>query len=344
MDLGSACGGERRQAPLSVGTFVRDDGGYTTVAVALALLVSLSLVFSLAAAGWVHARSAEVQEVADASALAGSNAVAAFSTIAQVLDACVLSLGLAGVLVYGAGMVMAAIPFTTAASPEVIETGSKILGARRSFARSASEGLGRLEQVLPALIMANSASCVSANCHGGMAYVGCAVPFPMTSKTDLSSVEQEVDEDEMEEATQQMQEATARKEEAEKEAQDAKERAWRADCVDDPMCMRSRAETLAGLGGGLNPHYPSPKEWCFGYALIRARNYYLMRLNVEGPASDDIEELTRSAARLAFYEYAYDELASATCEEEGSTCPTCRIRAPWFARPGCTRTPHGPVP
>lgn len=317
MARGSACGDERGGAPLSIGTFVRDDGGYTTVAVAVALLVSLSLVFSMATAGWIHARSAEVQEVADASALAGCNAVAAFSTVAQVLDACVLSLGLAGVLVYGAGMVMAAIPFARAASPEVIEVGSKILRARRSFAHSASQGLARLEQALPALIMANSASCVSANCQGGMAYVGCAVPFPMTSKTDFSGLDQEVDEEEMDQATQQMQEATSRKEEAEKEAQDAKERAWRADCIDDPMCMRSRAETLAGLGGGLNPYYPSPKEWCFGYALIRARNYYLMRLNTEGPASDHIEELTRSAARSAFYEYAYDVLASATCEEGG---------------------------
>ena len=97
--------GDRSCGPrvLSVSLFVEDDGGYTTVAMAVALLVSLTLVFSAASAEWAMARSAEVQEVADAAALAGSNCVAAFSTVYQVLDACVLSLGLSGVMVMGAG-------------------------------------------------------------------------------------------------------------------------------------------------------------------------------------------------------------------------------------------------
>ena len=40
MARGSACGDERGGVPLSIGTFVRDDGGYTTVAVAVALTIS----------------------------------------------------------------------------------------------------------------------------------------------------------------------------------------------------------------------------------------------------------------------------------------------------------------
>ena len=99
-----ACGGDGRALGPTVGAFVDDEGGYTTVAVAVALLVSLSLVFGSAAAQWVGARSAEVQQVADAVALSGENAVAAYSTVAQVLDACVLSMGLAGFVTCGAGL------------------------------------------------------------------------------------------------------------------------------------------------------------------------------------------------------------------------------------------------
>ena len=87
--------------------FIDDDGGYTSLSVALSLLLSLTLAFGAAAAGWMMARSSEVQEVADASALAAEQVVARYSTVAQVSDACVLSMGLTGVLVLGAGLVAA---------------------------------------------------------------------------------------------------------------------------------------------------------------------------------------------------------------------------------------------
>ena len=111
----------------SVSLFIADDGGYTTVAMAVALLVCLTLVFSAASAEWAMARSAEVQEVADASALAGSNCVAAFSTVYQVLDACVLSLGLSGVMVLGAGMVVSSIPFVQAKAPAILPSIPRVL-------------------------------------------------------------------------------------------------------------------------------------------------------------------------------------------------------------------------
>ena len=43
---------------------------HVTVAVAVSLLLSLTLVFAAASAGWVASRSSEVQDVADAAALA----------------------------------------------------------------------------------------------------------------------------------------------------------------------------------------------------------------------------------------------------------------------------------
>ena len=316
MGAGNRCGDRRvRDFGPTVGIFLDGEGGYTTIAVALALLVSLTLVFSVASAEWVLSRSAEVQEVADATAMAGSNCVAAFSTVVQVIDACVLSLGLAGVLVFAAGMVVAAVPFLQAKSPAILHAGRQLLDARRTFATSASEGLERFELVLPALIMANSASCVSANCRGGLTYVGCAVPFPQTSETDYSFLDEGPDPAEMEESAEQLREATEEKERALQRAQAAKERAWRADCVNAPMCMRSRAATLAGMTSRANPSYASAEAWQFEYARLRAKNYYLLRERQEAPLNSSPEELSRSAARKRFYAYAYEEVSKGTCSE-----------------------------
>ena len=312
---GRRCGADASRQPRGFGiqTFVRDDGGYTTLAVAVSLLVSLTLVFGSAAAYWTASRAADVQEVADASAMAGANCVAAYSTVAQVADACVLSMGLTGIVVCGAGLVISAIPALQAKSVAVMDAGRKILDARKRFATSASQGLQKFEGALPALIMANSASCVAANSTGGISYVGCAMPFPQESKSDFSFLEDDVSADEMQEDSEELAEASERKEEAHERAEEAKERAWRADNVDDPMCLQSRASTLAGLGGMLNPYYPAPDVWEFEYARIRARNYYLRRYVQESPSGGTVDQLQRSAAREQFYGYAYEFLGTMSC-------------------------------
>ena len=112
---------------LGIGAFVDDEGGYTSVAVALALLVSLSLVCSLVSVAWVQNRSADVQSVADSAALAGANVVAAYSTVATTLDACVLTLGLAGMVTLGAGLVVSAVPGLSTVGAETIAAGVKML-------------------------------------------------------------------------------------------------------------------------------------------------------------------------------------------------------------------------
>jgi len=83
MAAGSKSGGRTRRLRLGVSAFIRDEGGYTSVAVVIALLVSFSLVFAAASAEWVMARSSEVQQVADATAMAGENVVARFATVAH---------------------------------------------------------------------------------------------------------------------------------------------------------------------------------------------------------------------------------------------------------------------
>ena len=314
METGSGCGcrGADRGARI-LDVFIDDEGGYTTVAVAVALLMSIALTFGVAASQWSHARAADVQEVADAAAMSGENCVAAFSTIAQVLDACVLSMGLLGAIVYGAGMIVAAIPVLQQGAPRILEAGRQILECRKKFAKSASQGLERLEKALPALIMANSASTVSANSSGGLSYAGIAVPYPQESKSDFSHLLDEVDGKEMEKAAEDLREASARKKEAIDRANDAKERGWHADNVG--TCMRERAQSLAKLTEGQNPMYPSPSTWKFDFARRRAVNYYTARAASNVIDLGSADELQRSCARAVFYRYAAKELSKARCEE-----------------------------
>lgn len=309
---------ERRVDAPVLRMFRDDEDGFTTVAVALALLLSLTLVFAAASASWVMARSSEVQRVADATALAGENAVAAFSTVVQVLDACVLSMGLAGVVTYGAGLVLSCVPGLTSAGAGVCDAASKILDARRSFARSAGEGIERLEATLPLLVVANSASCVAANSDEGLSYVGCALPFPVESQSDFSALETDVDDSRLEELSEEMREASEEAENAKARADAARDEGWMADCGSEPYNLRERAGHLAGLSTAENPDYPSPSGWTFGAALTRARAYYAARLARETVQGSTAEELTDAACRKAFYAYALGEVRAGSYEERAN--------------------------
>lgn len=319
MRSGSRCGDRGAGPSAPVLALLRDDeGGFTTVAVALSVLLSLVLVFSAASASWISSRSSEVQRVADAAALAGQNAVAAYSTIVQVIDSCALSMGLAGVTVYGAGLVASCVPGLTSVGLELCSAGRSILEARNGFAHSAAAGIERLEATLPLLVVANSASCVAANSDGGVSYTGCALPFPTTSLSDFSALGSEVDDAGMDELSGQMREASERAEEASARADEALLRGWEADCGSAPYSLWERADTLAGLSADENPRYSSVHGWSFGAPLQRARAYYAARLAAERPEGQSAEELTDSACRRAFYAYALGEVRAGFYREDAS--------------------------
>lgn len=313
---------------LGIGAFVREEGGFTSLAAALAILVSLALVFSLANAAWTAARSADVQAVADAGALAGANIVAAYSIAAQVLDATVLSLGLAGMSALAIGLVMSAIPIVSAAGPPVVESAVKVLQARQKLARTAAQGLSKLEEALPYVVAASSYAAVRANSSERSSYVGVAVSFPLEGASDFGPIGGDDLGDRLTDAAdkaRRIQESSQRSEESREQADQARLRGWEADCGGDP-CMRERASVLAGLQGALNPDYPTAAGWDFGVAIRRARAYYRARLAVEAPLSDTVEELCRSQARRAFYEYALDQVSESSFSEDADGTVVCDLR------------------
>lgn len=304
---------------MGLGLFA-DERGYTSLAVITALLASVAMVFCMATVEWTMARSADVQDVADAAALAGSNVVANFCVASQAIDACATSLSLVGVTLAGSGLVMSAIPGGQEAANRTIREAESVIEARNRFARSAAEGLRRAESMLPGVIASNSWSCAKANSSSGVEYVGTSMAFPQESQSDFGALLAKVDVGGISEDARRLQDAIRVVEEAKRRADDSRMRAWQADCVDMPRCMRSRAQSLAGLIDAQNPFAGSPESWNFGMAIRRSRAYYAARLAQESPFSSNIEETTDSLARRAFYEYALDEVYGAWCleHEDGS--------------------------
>ncbi len=82
-----------------------EDGAYTTLSSAVVILVVLTLLFSSTAAIWSMSRAGDTQVAADSGALAGANVVSSYHTAATVVDASILSLGLAGFATIGTGLV-----------------------------------------------------------------------------------------------------------------------------------------------------------------------------------------------------------------------------------------------
>ncbi len=80
-----------------------EDGAYTTLSSAVVILVVLTLLFSSTAAIWSMSRAGDTQVAADSGALAGANVVSSYHTAATVVDASILSLGLAGFATIGTG-------------------------------------------------------------------------------------------------------------------------------------------------------------------------------------------------------------------------------------------------
>ncbi len=76
---------------------------------------------------------------ADSGALAGANVVSSYHTAATVVDASILSLGLAGFATIGTRAWSPCSFRAPRLSADIIDTGTQIIKTRNKFAKSASE-------------------------------------------------------------------------------------------------------------------------------------------------------------------------------------------------------------
>lgn len=294
-----------------------EDGAYTTLASAVAILAVLTLLFSSVTAVWSMSRAGDAQVAADAGALAGANVVSSYHTAATVVDASILSLGLAGFCTVGAGLVGMLVPGAHAAAAETVQAGVRIIKTRNEFAQSASEGLDKLEEALPYLVAARAVQVIGAQ-EGESSYTGAAVAVPRTSASDFSAIaDSQISTDELEETSESLDAAASELERAAEKTAGCKERAWLADCGKEGMNMQERAGRLSGISAAENPDFASSVTWEPQVALDRARAYYRWRAAHEQPEGSDVEARAEAAARKAFYRFALGELERASISMEG---------------------------
>ena len=302
-----------------------EDGAYTTLSSAVVILVVLTLLFSSTAAIWSMSRAGDTQVAADSGALAGANVVSSYHTAATVVDASILSLGLAGFATIGTGLVAILIPGAELAAGDMVDTGIEIIKTRNKFAKSASEGLQKLETALPYLVAARATQAVSAQNTDSVTYTGTALAVPRTSESDFAALKgSEISTDAIKDTSEDLERAAEELQKASEETAKAKERAWLADCggsdesaIGKYSCMWERAGSLAKLSDIENPHYASSVTWEPQIALNRAKTYYRQRLANEKPEGLSAQMKAKSAARRAFYAYAIEEVDRAYITDDG---------------------------
>lgn len=298
-----------------------ENGAYTTVASAVAMLVVLTLVFSSATAVWSMSRAGDVQVAADSAALAGANAVSAYCTVAAVTDATVASLGFAGLAAAAAGLAGTLVPGARAAAGKALDVGLRMLDARNELAESASRGLRELEGALPYLVGANASRLCTGQAAAAPSYTGTALAVPSESGSSFPALEgAAVETGALEDASGRLEDAAEELERAAERSASARERAWKADCGAEPG-MRERAAALSGVAAGDNPDYASSITWPLDAGILRARAYYRWRAEHEEPLGTGVEARADSAARRAFYSYASRRMEAARVEdgEAGTT-------------------------
>lgn len=302
-----------------------EDGAYTTLSSAVVILVVLTLLFSSTAAIWSMSRAGDTQVAADSGALAGANVVSSYHTAATVVDASILSLGLAGFATIGTGLVAILIPGAEPVAGNMVDTGIEIIKTRNKFAKSASEGLQKIETALPYLIAARATQAVSAQDTDSVTYTGTALAVPRTSESDFAALKgSEISTDTIKDTSDDLERAAEELRKASEDTAKAKERAWLADCggsdessIGKYSCMWERAKKLAELSDSQNRHEKSSITWEPQIALDRAKTYYRQRLANEKPQGSSVEMKAQSAARKAFYAYAIEEVDRAYIKDDG---------------------------
>ena len=302
----------------------RDEEGFTTTSMVLSLLVTLALLFTSAQVYRIQTASAEVQDVADAAALAAENQVAEFMLVARFCDAVVLSLSLTGITVTGLGIAALCTPATASISGKLLEFGKKTIDARNSFSDRAATALNKLQEALPYFSAACSVAAARSNsgATAGSSYLGAAVLVPLQGEAIRPKDEKKAEElaEEADENADEVRDDAKEAEDAAKKANRAKKRGFEHDCGNNPdYCMYERASNVGGLSGRSNPLYESVDTWSFSVPLQRARAYYDKRASSESPADSSVAEQARSALRERFYRYAQDQMGKGYVRESQDT-------------------------
>ena len=287
--------------------------GFTTIGVASAMLICLSLIFSAAKVYEIQTASAQIQEVADAAVLAAENTIAEFYMIANVCDSILFSCALGSVILHGIGVLVSCIPPVQSSAHFFFSSGQKLSTFRDNFYDHTTRVLSQLQTVLPVLAQAKLLMVLRANSHNtydenyyGIGFLVPDIGEPIQFNPYEKSKEFEEDSATSSES---LASESAEIENLAQQAHELKELAYRHDSGSKTnYCMYERAQHLSAIPPYQNPYFASIDTWTFSAALKRAQYYYQWRLHSETPANNSVEEQGRSQLRSIFYQYAVEEL------------------------------------
>ena len=302
---------------------VLEEEGFSTGGTVIALLLTLSLIFSAAQVYEINSTAADIQNVSDAAVLAAQNEVAEFYIVAQFCDAIVLSLSLTSIAATGLGVAALCTPATATFSKTLLKAGSDLIKSRNSFAEKAASSLNTLQKLLPYQSAAAAAVVVEKNSGGarGAEYIGLALLVPFEGKEITVGSLQAASElaDYVESHKDEIEEAGKRAEDLAEKASGEKLRAFLHDCGYSPdYCMYERAASLSSISERDNPLYHTIDTWSFDVALKRAQVYYPLRWEEESPEGTSLESQVDSALRKRFYAYATEEIAKGFVREDAT--------------------------
>ena len=309
---------------ITINRFFKDEDGFTTISVVVSLLLTLALIFSTAQIYRITSASADIQNVADASAQSAENQVAEFMILVRVADSVILSLSLAGVVTSALGVVALCTPVTASMADVLLEAAEKIFDSRNKFADKSSEALNQMQLALPFLASVKAYEVAKSN-NGGTFnanYLSIALLMPGEGvKIEPGNINEAKGVlDEINENSDDIKKAAAEAEEAAKAANEAKLKAFMADCGNNPnYCMYERAKNVAFMSGPDNPLYNSPDTWSFSVPLSRCKAYYKKRIEIEHPEGSSVDAKANSALRKVFYSYALDQMNHTTIIDDGDT-------------------------
>lgn len=313
---------------MGIREFIKSSQGMSSFGMLLSILISLGLVMSGLQIYKISSYASSIQYVSDSAALSAQGRVADFYSALRLADAFILSLGIAGTVALGSGLICASIPLASPLGSQLISASRQVFAIRKKFSKTARQGLNIYKKALPFIAALSAAQTSSKNKSEGHNYKGICYLFPAITE-DLDVDTSDASEELVSEAEELQPEFREKGKEAEdlmNKANQSKEKAYQADCGNAPSyCCYERASSLAGLKAPQNVKSLSVESWSFEEALKRCRSYYKKRFQQEKGEGSSKQEAINSELRKLFYNFALEEMEQGYAIE---TNENCSIRLP----------------
>ncbi|MCL2881738.1 MAG: hypothetical protein FWF45_02440 [Coriobacteriia bacterium] len=219
----------------------KNERGSTSLAVVLAIILSLVLVAGSLQWYWTNSSSEDIQLLADSGALAAADTQSKIMQSIQILDALLLTANLFGLVLHCVVVVAGVVTVVTEGSgaeffEKAVDFDRSFCEKRKTFAQDIYKLAQGLNEAAPYLVMARSGYAIqqtasSIKSFSGGSYAGVAVPFPFKGEVELTGYSEGEDKllTDVEEAHDTNEQDATEAQAAQKEADDARAECFRLD-------------------------------------------------------------------------------------------------------------------